>query len=274
MSILNPKYLDLSQYSEQFFQAQPFPHLALENFLSPDFFLTLQDEFKKSKLNSSGKNFNSIVEKNKWISLNSSLPHQIKYITDVLQTEDWIKNLIECVKINDLITTDTGNTNLANYHTMSPNGILGPHVDHSSEPNTGIPHVLNLLIYLTDGWKDKYGGATLLFDKNGKNVVKRISYKPNRAIVFLHTPYSFHGVERISADSPHLRRSIYIDYYCTNKNPFCDFILNFDKNWFFHGTTFKLGNPFDYLKLENKIYTKSLIQYHLNRLTSNSHFHF
>ena len=51
---------------------------------------------------------------------------------------------------------------LANYHEMGSNGFLGSHVDHSSDPNTGYPHVLNVILYLSSEWKSSYGGAIAL----------------------------------------------------------------------------------------------------------------
>ena len=62
---------------------------------------------------------------------------------------------------------------------MKNNGYLGPHVDHSDDPDTGHPHVLNLLLYLSKQWKQNYGGSTLLYDEKGRKVIKEIQYKPN-----------------------------------------------------------------------------------------------
>ena len=95
-----------------------------------------------------GKKFSSEVEKNKWVSKNTDLPNKIKLIVDSLNSEKWIKNLSKLVNIENIFSTKVGNTKLANYHEMKNNGYLGPHVDHSDDPDTGHPHVLNLLLYL------------------------------------------------------------------------------------------------------------------------------
>ncbi len=238
----------------------------MDDFLADDFFSKIQETFKNESSNLSGKNFNSSVEEKKWISLNSSLPDLIKQIVDEFQKDYWVENMRQLTGIESLIPTPNGNTKLANYHIMEPGGILGAHVDHSTEPNMGLPHILNVIIYLSENWGQNDGGATLLFDKTGDKVVERVPYKGNRVVIFLHTPYSFHGVERLANETATKRRTIYVDYYSKVYQPFKKMNLGFDTTWFVHGTTFKLGNVRDYIKPKNLKYTKTLLNYHLSRL--------
>lgn len=267
MQVINDKYHDLSAYSEEFFKSDPFPHIVLKNFLKPDFFGSLQEVFVKTADTKKGKSFESVAEEKKWISLNCSLPDATKMVIDDLNSEVWVKNLRNFIGDKSLAITDIGNTSLANYHVMSPGGVLGPHVDHSSEPNLGIPHVLNIIVCLSEKWDDTNGGATLLYNKNGSEMVTRLPFEPNQAIVFLHTPYSFHGVERIASRAQNLRRTIYVDYYSQNLQPYMQMNLNFDKKWFRHGTTFKL-DWLDYAKPKNKNYAKVMLGYQINRFKS------
>ena len=185
----------------------------------------------------------------------------------ILNNESWIKNLTELSSIENVFATKIGNTRLANYHEMRGKGYLGPHVDHSDDPDTGCPHVLNLLLYLSKDWSDEWGGSTLLFDKNGKKIIREVKYKPNRAIIFLHTPYSFHGVKEISNNN-HVRSSIYVDYYSKSNNPYKDIDLVFKNHWFKHGTCFVLPTIKDYFKLKNLKYTRTYLKYRYNRIVS------
>jgi len=265
MDIINNKHMMLGENKEEFLAALPFPHLVLDDFLESDFFIGLKNDFKDMSDAADGKSFNTIVEEKKWISLNSSLPGSIKGIVDVLNSDVWVENMRALTGINSLIATQHGNTKLANYHVMEPGGILGSHVDHSFEPESGMPHVLNILIYLSDDWAIDSGGGTLLYNKTGKKVIKKVEYKPNRAVLFLHTPYSFHGVERINSNSVNNRRTIYVDYYSKSYKPYDDMPLAFDKKWFKHGTMFKLNGVREYFQKGNMHYAKSLVQYHVNR---------
>ena len=266
MSIINKKYSDLSKYHYNFYNASPFPHIILDDFLNVDYFQRTFSSEAFSKSLASGKLFNNDFEKEKWISLNVNLPSAIACIINDLNANFWIKNLINLTHINSLKCTNLGNTKLANFHEMKSNAFLGPHVDHSHEPDTGLPHVLNIIIYLSHEWDSRNGGATLFHDKNGKEAVTKVEYKPNRAVIFLHTPYSFHSVERTNNNIPTTRKSIYVDYYSKSFDPYKNLPLNFPKKWFKHNTTFIFKNGLDYFKPNNIKYTCTYFKYLLNRI--------
>ena len=265
MDVINHKHMNLNSKKKEFFNANPFPYLVIDEFLEPDYFKNLKKILNEMTTSEDGRNFDTEVENKKWISVNSSLPNLIKQIIDALNADVWVNNVQNLTGIDSLITTSHGNTILANYHEMEPGGFLGVHVDHSHEPVTGSPHVLNVLIYLTEDWHENDGGSTFFYDKTGKNIVSKVPYKQNRAVIFLHTPFSFHSVERISKTLQKKRKSIYVDYYSKSYKPYNNINLNFSSKWFEHGTTFKLNSYFDYFKKENYHYTKTLIKYHLNR---------
>lgn len=268
MNIINPKHLNLEYKKEEFLSNKPFPFVILDNFLEKNYYKELDSKLSKNNYFDGGKKFNSSVEDNKQISLNESLPDFILQITNYLNSEDWVNILQSLTDIKGLSATQVGNTMLANYHEMGSNGFLGSHVDHSSDPNTGYPHVLNVILYLSSEWQSKFGGATLLYNKNGSKSIAKIDYVPNRAVIFLHTPYSFHGVERLNNNGDKKRKLLYVDYYSNSINPYDHFELNFPNKWFSHGTTFVLKNKTDFFKIKNWTYTKSLIKYNLNKLRS------
>ena len=166
--------------------------------------------------------------------------------------------------MNYIFSTEVGNTDLANYHEMSKSGFLGSHIDHACDPKSGMPHVLNIILYLTHEWKKEWGGFTTLYNSDGSNIEKTIEYIPNRAIIFLHTPYSFHGVSKLNNNNLN-RSSIYVDYYSNSYDPYKKLKLKFNNKWFKHETCFVLENKFDYLKVQNWKYTKTLIKYKINR---------
>ena len=266
IKLINSKYHNLANYIDKFRFAEPFPFIILDNFLIDDCFKELQkfisvDNIENKKI---GKNFNTAVENNKWISKNMDLPKRIKLVTECLNCPEWISNLEKFSGIKEIFSTDVGNTQLANYHEMNSNGFLGSHVDHSSDPNTGRPHVLNIILYLSEIWKDEWGGSTLFYDNKGKKIIKEVKYAPNRAVIFLHTPYSFHGVSKINLNK-YKRSSIYVDYYSKVKNPYDHLKLNFSSKWFKHETCFVLPRFADYLKPRNIYYTKTLIKYNIKK---------
>ncbi len=265
MGIINNKHKNLRNRKEEFFNAEPFPYIVIDDFLESEFFGKLKSVFDDNTIPIAGRSFDTDVEKKKWISLNSSLPEVINQIVNELNANEWLENVRGLTEIDSIVATSYGNTELANYHVMEPGAFLGAHVDHSHEPVKGIPHVLNTLIHLTESWDESDGGATFFYDNTGKEIIAKVPYKQNRAVIFLHTPYSFHSVERININAKKKRRTIYVDYYSDCFQPYEKIKLNFSSRWFKHGTTFRLDNYFDYCKSKNYHYTKAMLKYQINK---------
>ena len=264
MKIINEKYNNLEIYETDFKSAKPFPHIILDNFLDESFFQNLDvDKIKTNK--QKGLLFNTEIETNKWTSKNVELNEDISKIVNELYKTNFVKNLSKLSKIKDLFSTNVGNTALANYHEMYESGFLGAHVDHSSEPNTGLPHVLNIILYLSKNWRRSWGGSTMFANKNGTKIEKTIDYIPNRAVIFLHTPFTFHGVTKIQNNLTK-RSTIYVDYYSQNKNPYAHLDLQFKNVWFKHPTTFILPKFKDYFPKKNRVYLKKMLKHKIKSL--------
>ena len=261
MGIINQEYKSLSRLKNNFFSASPFPYVVLDEFLDPEYFTVLTEKLQQNNDIVMGKNFTSDVESNKSISLNSRLPDLVSNIVAELNTQNWVDNLKELTGIETLVTTHNGNTILANYHEMESDGLLGAHVDHSHEPELGLPHVLNIIIYLSSDWRVDFGGSTIFFNPTGGEAKSKVDYMPNRAVIFLHTPYSFHGVDRLKDNGDIKRKSLYVDYYSESLTPFKHMDLSFKNHWFKHGTTFTLPKLSDYIKWKNRNYAKTYLKY-------------
>jgi hypothetical protein len=266
MKIINDLYLDLAAFKPAFHSARPFPHVVLDDFLDPAFFSQLCEVTQAERKTGSGRKFDTQHEKSKWISINDSLPEMLASLIDALNDERWVANLASLSDIPGLVSTQCGNSQLGNYHLMEPGGFLAPHVDHASEPETGLPHVLNIILYLSEEWDEAYGGSTTFYDSKGKRLVSEVKYRPNRAVIFMHTPYSFHCVEEIQADIPLPRKTLYVDYYSQSFNPYVNLKLPFPNRWFYHGTTFRLPHWYSYFAPSNYRYSKAMLQYQLRRL--------
>lgn len=261
MEIINQKYKSLSRLKNDFFRASPFPYVVLDDFLDPEYFTVLTETLQQNNDIVMGRHFTSDVESKKSISLNSRLPDLVSNIVAELNSQNWVDNLKELTGIETLVTTHNGNVLLANYHEMKSGGLLGSHVDHSHEPEAGLPHVLNIIIYLSSDWRVDFGGSTIFFNPTGDEAKTKVDYMPNRAVIFLHTPYTFHGVDRLKDNGDIKRKSLYVDYYSESFTPFKHMELPFKNHWFKHGTTFRLPRLSDYIKWKNRMYAKTYIKY-------------
>ena len=264
MNIINKIYNNLENYSDHFKNTEPFPHIILDNFLDETFFSTLDVE-KFSIEKYKNEHLDTFLERKKSNSRNVDLSDDIKELVNELNSERFVNELRKLTGIKELFQTSVGNTALSNYHEMYKSGFVGTHVDHSSEPNTGFPHVLNIIIYLTKNWNKHWGGSTILANKNGRKIEKIIQYVPNRAVIFLHTPFSFHGVQELN-DNKKKRSSVYVDYYSRNKNPYEHLKLTFKNVWFKHPATFILPNLKDFFKWKNRSYLKRMLKHKIKSL--------
>ena len=264
-NMINPKYLDLSKYAPDFRSGKPFPFLILDNFFEKNFFEKLSKDLDDRSNKVLGKEFDTSVEKNKIINLNKKLPNTIAQILKILTSDTWIKNLRILSGVIDLTPDKGHNEVLSNFHEMTESGFLGSHVDHSNHPTSKKKHVLNIIIYLSENWDSSFGGNTLLYNKKGKRVEKLIKYIPNRLLIFLHTPYSFHGVDLLKPNLNQVRKTLYLDFYSDLDNPYKHLSLPFKNHFFNHGTTFVLKNKLSYFKPSNFYYTKTLLKYKINQ---------
>ena len=263
--MINKIYTNFDHKVNEFRHASPFPHLILDNFFTKNFFEKLEQGIVVNEEIDVKKKFSSIVENSKIIYQNNKLPF-IEEINKELSKTKWLSVLRNLSGIEDLHAPDINYGSLSNYHEMNKNGLLGSHVDHSQHPIIKSKHVLNIIIYLSHDWQVEYGGKTLLYNKYGTKVIKEIDYIPNRAVIFLHTPYSFHGVSSVLNNEEVKRKTFYIDYYSNLKNPYTHLQLKFPNTFFKHGTTFILPTLVDYFKINNLKYTKTLVNYYLKRI--------
>ena len=79
MNIINKKFNKLQDYSTEFIDAKPYPHIILDNFLDEKFFSQLDiDNFIKDP--NKGLTFDTDLEKNKWTSKNDKLSNNLKLL--------------------------------------------------------------------------------------------------------------------------------------------------------------------------------------------------
>jgi Rps23 Pro-64 3,4-dihydroxylase Tpa1-like proline 4-hydroxylase len=264
MKIINDKYTSLENFSEKFKNSKPFPHIVFDNFLDQSFFSELDtEEFNIEKFKNA--HLDTFLERNKSNSRNVDLSDKIRILVKELNSDKFVNELRKLTGIDELFQTSVGNTALSNYHEMYQSGFVGTHVDHSSEPETGYPHVLNILIYLTKHWKESWGGSTILANKNGRKIEKIVNYTPNRAVIFLHSPFTFHGVQELN-NNKKKRSSVYVDYYSKNKQPYKHLNLDFKNVWFKHPATFILPSVSDYFKWKNRSYLKRMFKHKIKSI--------
>jgi Rps23 Pro-64 3,4-dihydroxylase Tpa1-like proline 4-hydroxylase len=103
------------------------------------------------------------------------------------------------------------------YHEIKKGGKLGIHVDFNKHGLWGADRVLNVLIYLNEGWIDAWGGHLKLYDEDLNEVVKVLPEIGTMAI-FSTSERSWHGhPEPLECPEGRSRKSIALYYYSAPK---------------------------------------------------------
>jgi hypothetical protein len=151
-------------------------------------------------------------------------------------------------------TSDINGVGYSFFHLMPPGSYLGPHTDHTRDmaSKVGSYHVLNILIYCQSSWDANWLGGTAFYD--GPSKVSSITeYKPNRAVIFMHSPKSIHGTQIVSEMANLNRTSLYYDYYTDEPDPYEHLPLS-PFPLIKSGHRFYLKHITDYLRPQNRKY--------------------
>ena len=245
-------------------ETEPFPHTVIDNFLPSETFSKIVDSLNNLKdLKDIKKKFSNYIENNKEVYGDKDLSDTLKLPVNVLGGDEIKKKFTNLFNI-DQISSLTDVPNYGGYypfHIMRKDGVLGSHVDHSHS-NEGKLHIANSIYYVSPKWEDTWGGETVFLNSYGTKILKKISPKPNRLILFVHSAKSFHAVNKISCPDDIRRNTYYMDYYTNDKN--LNIIYSNIKNltYSFHTTTFIPFFPLGFKSFKIKyLFKKSTYHY-------------
>jgi Rps23 Pro-64 3,4-dihydroxylase Tpa1-like proline 4-hydroxylase len=103
-------------------------------------------------------------------------------------------------------------------HRISSGGFLNIHADFNVQERLALDRRLNLLLYLNPGWREEWGGALELWDRDMNGCVRRVLPVLNRCVVFATTDWAFHGhPEPLSCPDDRTRSSVSMYYYSNGR---------------------------------------------------------
>jgi hypothetical protein len=196
----------------------PFPHFVIDDFLPAETFA----ELVKSGLSEHAllkRQFKTSLEAGKSVHGNEGMNAVANIPVKLLGGEFGSKMISKLFGIKN-VSSMFDRPNFGGYypfHQMNTGGLLGSHVDHSFSKDRQV-HVANCIFYVSPRWMKEWGGETILFNRLGLREVGRVSPKPNRLLVFLHSSLAFHGVDVVKCPKSEKRMSYYMDYYATKES--------------------------------------------------------
>jgi hypothetical protein len=198
---------------ERYAQAEPFPHIHLEEFLDAAVIERAIAEFPS--IGSDGwvhyKHFN---ENKQGMTARDAFPPVIGAVVDELNSPAFVAWLSELTSIPNLVA-DPGLEG-GGMHQSGAGGFLNVHADFTRHHHqTTWRRRVNVIVYLNDGWQPEWGGAIELWDREMRRPVVRVPPLANHAVIFNTDETSYHGFADPLRCPPGVTRKSLATYYYT-----------------------------------------------------------
>ena len=212
--------LDADRLAAQFRARDPFRHVVIDDFFTPEYCAQLLAQFppfeRGNARNEAGETANkSTIEKIR------GLGPAFSALDDLVQSRQFLDLIGRITGIDDLLYDPWyfgGGT-----HENRNGQDLDAHVDFNRHPLEKWHRRLNLIVYLNHEWNDAWGGSLQLHSdpRSRDDRVTTITPLYNRAVIFETTETSWHAFPRIvlPADRQTLTRKSIALYFYTKERP-------------------------------------------------------
>lgn len=206
LNVINSNVLKNASYLKHvFYTSSPFPHIVIDNFLSPRILDICLDEmvsYDAWSRDTAGDV--AAVQINKLYSPSSEsheLEDSLKQMKNKAPITRAVLDYLYSEPTFEFMTAITGIPNLqgdetwlgAGMHKVLDGGKLAIHADFNRNWFTGLYRRINLLVYLNKEWKEEYNGHLELWEKDMSKCSAKISPIFNRAVIFATDKTSYHG---------------------------------------------------------------------------------
>ncbi len=196
---------------DAYMKADPFPHIAIDDFLPAEILQRCLDDFPMAP-DPESQSFDRAQERYKTSFNPDYLSPRVRSLFYSLNSRPFCQFLENLTGIQGLIPDPlyVG----GGFHQTTNGGHLSVHADFNLHGPLRVERRINALIYLNKDWKLEYGGALELWDTGMRQCIRRITPEFGRLVVFSTNATSFHG-HPAPINHPHNvpRRSIALYYY-------------------------------------------------------------
>jgi hypothetical protein len=205
---LKTKGLELQ---EKYRTAKPFPHIAIDDFISPEILDLCLEQFPTNR-DPESRSFDRDQERYK-ISFNPDyLTPEVRSFFYSLNSRPFIQVIENLSGIKGLIPDPYFMG--GGFHETRTGGHLDVHADFNLHKPMHLERRLNLLIYLNKDWRLDYGGGLELWDEKMESCVEAINPEFGRCVIFSTNDTSYHGHPApVNNPAGAPRRSIALYYY-------------------------------------------------------------
>jgi Rps23 Pro-64 3,4-dihydroxylase Tpa1-like proline 4-hydroxylase len=147
------------------------------------------------------------------------IPDCINNLLDYFNSEEFIKYINSFLNIKNLKSDDVlHGGGITQY---GKDGYLDLHLDYDIHPLTKKQRRANILLYLNKDWKEDWGGALELYNKD--KFIDKVYPKYNRLVIFEVDENSWHGFPKpLKCPENEFRKSINVYYVTEPIKKHCD----------------------------------------------------
>ena len=205
-----------AQKNSSYVDAQPFPHIVLDDLFDPTAVNTVLVEFPDPL-------------KIDWQKFNDETGRKKLTTRDEGQLGEFTRNFIFQLNSSTFITfleKLTGIQGLipdphlfgGGLHQVMRGGFLKIRADFNHYERLNVERRINLLLHLNKNWKDEYGGHLELWKRDMTQCVQKVAPLFNRTVVFSTTDLAYHGhPDPLQCPESDSRKSIAIYYYTAGR---------------------------------------------------------
>ena len=202
--------------SGEYYFAEPYPHIVLDNFLPADLAEKIITHFPEKPLANDVRHEGGYVGHHKRQILPNDCDSFVREVFNFFNSVPILQFLEGLTSIQGLISDPYFEG--GGLHETSKGGQLGIHADFRIHERLSLNRRLNILIYLNKNWQDSYEGHLEIWDAAVKKKYQTISPIFNRCAIFSTDADSYHGhPEPLNTPEHITRRSIALYYYTASK---------------------------------------------------------
>lgn len=200
---------------QQYANAKPFPHIAIDDFFPPAVVDGVLAEFPKPG-DIEWQRFQNSREVKLACREERMLGPATRGLIWEMNSQVFLQFLEQLTGIANLIPDPQ--LSGGGMHQIQRGGKLGMHVDFNKHGPYQLDRRLNLLLYLNKDWKEEYGGHLEFWDVDMKTCVQKILPVFNRIAVFSTTETSWHGHPNpLACPEGWTRKSLALYYYTNGR---------------------------------------------------------
>lgn len=218
----NPFVADRDRYrrlaeahAESYGNADPFPHVWIDDFLPPDLCRSLAASFPRID-DPAWKRFKDPTSLKLGTDDATGLPENVQAALSWFNSAAFLDFLERLTSIPGLIPDPWFEG--GGLHQIPRGGFLKIHADFNRHEKLRLDRRLNAICYLNEDWRDDYGGHLELWPADMSACRQRILPVFNRLVVFNTTDFSYHGHPTpLTCPEDRTRKSLALYYYSNGR---------------------------------------------------------